>query len=80
MAERKSKAGLAGFVLGLVGGYCLVLGGYIVAVSVFGYQDFEGALGMGVATVYAPAGGIALGFLLAAIFNRRADAKVKRGP
>ena len=52
---------MAGFVLGIVAGYCTVLFGWVAYTNLVHVRDFEGAASMGVASFYAPLGGLLTG-------------------
>lgn len=67
----KTLAGLAGFALGAVIGYCVVLFGWVGYTNLVGYRDFEGAATMGVAFFFAPVGAIILGIAGAIWLARR---------
>jgi len=68
--RRPGRAVLA-FLAGLIGGYALVLGGYIFFTVLFDYHDFEGAAAMGVAFFVAPVGGFICAVAAAAWAARR---------
>jgi hypothetical protein len=69
---KKTLAGLAGFVLGAVIGYCAVLFGWVAYTNLVGYRDFEGAATRGVAFFLAPVGAAILGIVGATFLARRA--------
>ena len=54
---------VGGFVLGLVGGYCIVLFGWVAYTNLIHIRDFEGAASMGVAFFFAPLGGLIAGLV-----------------
>lgn len=72
----KLLAGIAGFVIGAVLGYCIVLFGWVAYTNIVDYHDFEGAASMGVAFFFAPLGGIVLGIFGAIWLARRAGRRV----
>lgn len=67
---------ILGFFLGSIGAPLLLFFAYIIFILVTGYEDFEGATAMGLATFVMPAsalvGGIALGAIFARLGTRKA--------
>jgi hypothetical protein len=59
--------GILGFVVGFVVGAVAVLIVYLIATTVFGFHDFEGATAMGLVTI-APLAGLLGGGIGAALF------------
>lgn len=72
---RKFFAGVAGFVLGVALGYCLILAGWVAYMNVFDVFDREGAMTMGFAFTIGPIGAIIAGVLGAVWFVRMAGRK-----
>lgn len=66
---------VAWFVAGLVGGYLLVLFGWIAYADFAGVRDRDGGKIMSVAFALAPLGGLVAGTLLAALLGRRRIAR-----
>lgn len=64
-------AGIAGFVGGVIAGYCVVLFGWIAYTELFDILDREGAKVMGVAFGFAPLGGLLAGIAGAVWAARR---------
>jgi hypothetical protein len=61
----------AGFIAGLVIGYCIVLFGWVALTNVVAVRDFEGAAAMQVAFFFAPLGGIVMGVAVGLWFQLR---------
>ena len=72
---RKFFAGVAGFVLGVALGYCLILAGWVLYMNVFDVFDREGAMTMGFAFTFGPIGALVAGIFGAIWFARRAGRK-----
>jgi hypothetical protein len=49
---------IAGFLLGLVAGYCIVLFGWVAYTNIVHVSNFEGAAAMQVAFFFAPLGAL----------------------
>jgi len=60
--------GILGFVVGSVGAVFIGLFGYILFTVVTGFEDFEGATSMGLATFVAPVVALVGGIAGAALF------------
>jgi hypothetical protein len=69
---RKFFAGVAGFVLGVALGYCVILFGWVAYMNVFDIIDREGAMTMGFAFTIGPIGAVLSGIFGAIWFARRA--------
>jgi len=62
---------IAGFIAGLVIGYCIVLFGWVALTNLAAVRDFEGAAAMQVAFFFAPVGGLITGVALGLWFQLR---------
>jgi hypothetical protein len=62
---------MLGFLGGAVAGWAACLLVYIMATSLFGYHDFEGAAAMGTAFMIGPVVGLLTGIAAAVWLGRR---------
>lgn len=73
---KKFFAGIAGFIVGAMLGYCIILFGWVALTNLFDMSDREGAMTMGVAFTLGPMGAVVFGivgaFWLARAAGRRA--------
>lgn len=67
----KFAAGLLGFPLGAVAGYCAVLFGWIGYTELFDVFDRDGGKIMGIAFFFAPVTAVAVGVIAAIWLARR---------
>ncbi len=62
-----------GFVVGLIGGYCAVLFGWLAYSELAGVHDMDGGKIMNIAFAFAPAGAVVAAIILAVAFGRFAS-------
>lgn len=70
---------ILGFVVGAVGAVFLLFFGYIVFTLVTGFEDFEGATSMGLATFVAPVVALLGGIVCAALLVQVSRPRRKPG-